>query len=170
MSTFVIDERLRCGVSRGLALHLALSVAVQPLASANLHIRVAFDVGEVTATEDVANFAYSEDGIVIVVNALYSVVIRHILIFFIRDMSSVVTYCERGNCCTILVGILGRHHTILHIHIDVRIANDHSLVATAKDFTNLGGRDDVQHGVGLRVAPEVGLTQSLLLLFFSGVR
>ena len=103
----------------------------------------------------------------IVVNAFHSVAIWHILIAFILDCFSVVTYCELGNR-TIIIGILCRDDTVFHIHIDVGVANDHSLIATAKDFANLGGRDDVHHRVALRVTPEVGLTQSLLLLFFSG--
>ena len=62
----------------------------------------------------------------------------------------------------ILRHILGRHHALLHVHIDGRIADDHGLVAAAIDIAYLRGRNDVDARVGLGETVEAGFNQGIV--------
>ena len=65
-----------------------------------------------------------------------------------------------------LVHKLGCNTSLLHVHIDVRTANDKGCVATAIDIANLRGRNDTNHRIGLGIVIETGFNQGFLDSFF----
>ena len=138
-----------------------------PRTRAYLYGCIAYHVGLASAAIDVADGAYLELGITLV-DAFFRNDFCHLVV-----ISSGLCHTLLGIVCRqrvradrevvrFLRHILGRHHALLHVHIDGRIADDHGLVAAAIDIAYLRGRNDVDARVGLGETVEAGFNQGIV--------
>ena len=138
-------------------LHFGVAILHLVRAGTYLNIRAAVDLGHVAAAIDIADVAYSENGITVRGCGAGRLVItlNVICIGFTIICDSVAAFGKLPIIlCIRFINELGSNHALLHVHIDVGTADEFSSITATVDIANLRGGDYIDFRIGLGQSPE----------------
>ena len=125
-------------------------------ACTDFYIRITDNVSLVTATIDIADGTNGKDSIIFLADLFYSIFVGSV---FIMTTVLINVLISRS----FFQSLRHLHLTLFHIHIDMWIAYNVSLIATAEDIVNTGCRDDIDTRVSIQTSTRL-LNRSISII------